>query len=254
MNEDNVSWLRDFARDIRDNAGPLIVPSGGEQYAVTADGTPHIIPNLRHYPERLILTSLDALVTMLKRDPRPDEDGPLFVSVSHVEHVEVLSPYNEDFDRRMYYMATATDVPGWKPKETLDLEEAKVALQSRFQPNEGSAYLLRVLSSVTAKNEITTDDNGLVNTIVTTAGAVLKNAESIRPVNALRPYRTFQEVEQPESLFLTRIKAPKAGTPSVTFIEAAAQAAAQAAADSYEWKLSPREKEIQNQLGKEAKA
>jgi hypothetical protein len=40
-------------------------------------------------------------------------------------------------------------------------------------------------------------------------GIALVGTENIKPIVPLRPYRTFQEVEQPESEFLVRIREGK---------------------------------------------
>lgn len=40
---------------------------------------------------------------------------------------------------------------------------------------------------------------------MTQKGVALQQNQTIRPLVRLRPYRTFQEVEQPEGLFLIRI-------------------------------------------------
>ena len=49
----------------------------------------------------------------------------------------------------------------------------------------------------------------------TQKGVALQTNEAIRPIVKLRPYRTFQEVEQPESTFLIRIS-----DRGISFIEA----------------------------------
>lgn len=62
--------------------------------------------------------------------------------------------------------------------------------------------------------------------MVTKKGIDLQANEAIKPIIGLRPYRTFQEVEQPESVFLIRINER-----GISFIEA----------DGGMWKLKARE-------------
>ena len=59
------------------------------------------------------------------------------------------------------------------------------------------------------------NDNGIATTITTQKGVALQTNEQIRPLVKLRPYRTFQEVEQPESIFLIRVS-----DRGISFIEA----------------------------------
>ena len=61
--------------------------------------------------------------------------------------------------------------------------------------------------------------------MVMTKGASLAENVTIKPIVKLRPYRTFQEVEQPEGLFLIRIRER-----GIAFIEA----------DGGMWKLTAR--------------
>jgi len=112
------------------------------------------------------------------------------------------------WERQDLYTAKAEDIPGWRDAY-FTYEEAVIALRSRFIPNEGTAYLLELLSRVSKQAEINTHDNGITQTTVAKKGIALLGTEIIRPIVPLRPYRTFQEVEQPESDFLVRIQEGK---------------------------------------------
>ena len=70
------------------------------------------------------------------------------------------------------------------------------------------------------------NDNGIATTITTQKGVALQSNEQIRPIITLKPYRTFQEVEQPESIFLIRVNER-----GITFTEA----------DGGMWKLKARQ-------------
>lgn len=87
------------------------------------------------------------------------------------------------------------------------------------QPVEG----LRLLRT---EPKVTYNDNGIATSVVTKTGVALQTNESIRPIVSLRPYRTFQEVEQPASQFLIRINER-----GILFTEA----------DGGMWKLKARE-------------
>lgn len=72
---------------------------------------------------------------------------------------------------------------------------------------------------------MTYNDNGVATTIVTQQGVALQGKTTIRPIINLKPYRTFQEIEQPASDFLIRVN-----DRYITFIEA----------DGGMWKLAAR--------------
>jgi hypothetical protein len=107
----------------------------------------------------------------------------------------------------------------------LPFEEALIALRTRFQPTADTEYALKLLSDITTGSKVTYNDNGIATSVVTKKGIDLQSNASIRPIIKLRPYRTFQEVEQPESQFLIRINER-----NISFIEA----------DGGMWKLSAR--------------
>lgn len=72
-------------------------------------------------------------------------------------------------------------------------------------PNEGTAYLLDLLSRMTNENSVSTNDNGVTQTVEARQGVALNAVVEIKPRVMLRPFRTFLEVEQPESEFLLRV-------------------------------------------------
>ena len=80
-----------------------------------------------------------------------------------------------------------------------------IALRTRFQESADSEYALKLLSDITTGSKVTYNDNGVATAIVTQSGIALPQNTNIRPIIKLRPYRTFQEVEQPESQFLIRV-------------------------------------------------
>ena len=126
----------------------------------------------------------------------------------------------------MYYEAKATDVPGWDERVQLPFEEMQIALRTRFQETADTPYIQKLLTEISTGAKITFNDNGVATTVVTKKGIDLQNNETIRPIITLRPYRTFQEIDQPESVFLIRINER-----GISFIEA----------DGGMWKLKARE-------------
>lgn len=80
-----------------------------------------------------------------------------------------------------------------------------IALRTRFEHTTDTDYALKLLSEITTGAKVTFNDNGIATTVVTQKGIALQGNESIRPIITLKPFRTFQEVEQPSSEFLIRI-------------------------------------------------
>lgn len=58
---------------------------------------------------------------------------------------------------------------------------------------------------MTNENSVSTNDNGVTQTVEARQGVALNAVVEIKPRVMLRPFRTFLEVEQPESEFLLRV-------------------------------------------------
>lgn len=84
-------------------------------------------------------------------------------------------------------------------------EKAIIELRSNFVPSDGTDYLLDFLSRIDKNSSVMTKDNGVSQTVEARRGVALRDVMPIKPRVALRPFRTFQEVEQPESEFLLRL-------------------------------------------------
>ncbi len=184
---------------------------GGHNYLISDDAYKEIVPDKFSLPSRFDFTSLDGLVQTLKAEigEIPDKThtlGTVYVNVETPKRVSVYSGLDE-FNRRAVLYQANCPRDGWQQTENwLEHERAMIALQSQFESNEGTAYLLDFLSRVTDENSVSSDDNGVTQTVQVKKGISLAGREQIRPIVSLRPYRTFLEVEQPESAFLIRIK------------------------------------------------
>lgn len=199
--------LKELFDRIQDAAAPIFHTENGKTFVVTTSGSIERIDATHDIPKTKRLTSLDALVKLVKTEALSMGYSPVYLTVgSHME-VECFTrpdPENDNI-RATLYIAEAKDTPGWEEKVILSFEEAQIALRTRFQETPDTLYALKLLSDISCGAKVVYNDNGVATTITTSKGIALQGADSIRPLIQLKPYRTFQEVEQPESLFLIRI-------------------------------------------------
>lgn len=202
--------LKEFIEHIQETTKPLIHTidpdiDSGSTFVVTSNGrTVELHPTIDH-PDTLQLHSLEALVTLVKTEAA-NMDAPLYITIP--DHLTVRCfgqpQIAARFFRQVFYEAKATDVPGfWDGFR--EQEKAIIELRSRFAPGEGVDYLLDLLSRINKESGVTTIDNGVSQTVEARQGVALKTTVQLKPRVPLRPYRTFQEVEQPESEFLLRM-------------------------------------------------
>lgn len=226
--------LKEFIEHIQKTTQPLLCTVdpdiySGNTFAVTPDGYVHEIRPAIDHPDILPLHSLDALVKLVRTEAaKMAAPSPLYITIP--DHLTVRCFGQPDaearFFRQVYYEAKATDVPGWGEKVQLGFEEAQIALRTRFQETKDTLYAMKLLSDICCGAKVVYNDNGIATTVTTQKGVALQSNEQIRPIITLKPYRTFQEVEQPESIFLIRVNER-----GITFTEA----------DGGMWKLNARQ-------------
>lgn len=220
---------------IEELARPQIHAFGENEYVISGGGALSQIRPEMDYATEIQLYSLDALVQMIKTEALRGYKPPIYIMAKGHDGVECfLSPNSELRYRRMtLYSVSAKDVPGWSAADVLPFEEALIAIRTRFQQTPDTEYLLKLLSEITNKAKVTYADNGIATSVVTQSGVALQQSVPIKPIVSLRPYRTFQEIEQPASEFHIRISER-----GIRFIEA----------DGGMWKLAAR-KSIVEYLG-----
>lgn len=218
--------LKEAIEKIEELAKPTILEVDGKTFAIDYGGHATQILAPLFYPERKDLSSLDALTLMIREEAVPAY-GKIFVNIPSPTCVHAFLSPNPDLreERMTIYRADATDVPGWDEETRLAFDKATVALQTRFQESDDREYTLNLLSQITTGAKVTYNDTGVATTVVTQRGVSLQQNSTIRPIVRLRPYRTFQEIEQPVGLFLIRIDER-----GITFTEA----------DGGMWKLEAR--------------
>ena len=139
---------------------------------------------------------------------KPHIDRPANLSVSGLDSIDartvsVFTTYDDMMCRDSLYTAKC-DVPGFRDGFR-EYEQAIIELRSKFMPGEGVDYLLDLLSRMSKDSGVTTRDNGVSQEVVARQGVSLKALVQVKPRVALRPFRTFLEVEQPVSEFLLRL-------------------------------------------------
>lgn len=182
---------------------PQAFAIGGQTYT---DGHLTRIPPHVDRPECITVSGLDGVCKLIRTEL--EKVGvTILVQAKSYKTVEVMTTYLPDFSRNALYRAEA-DVPGLRTGFR-DRETALIELRSLFIPNEGTAYLLDLLSRITDEKSVSSKDNGVTQVVEARQGVALNAMVEIRPRVLLRPFRSFLEVEQPESEFLLRVDADK---------------------------------------------
>ena len=104
----------------------------------------------------------------------------------------------------------------------LNNEDFIIKLKSLFVETEDQKRLLSYVSKLTVSDRIEAHDDGVTQTasVVRGSSGALKANEVAPSIVSLRPYRTFNEIEQPASQFLFRLRHGSDKVPTCALFEA----------------------------------
>lgn len=123
--------------------------------------------------------------------------------------------------REIYFCSIATEL--WRKREAAikcelpetygrfafgherDSEKFIIEVMTNFVDSTIRENLLKLAGNITSGNVTTSDDDGITQGVTVKSGVALKQATEIKNPFLLRPYRTFIEVEQPQSPFIFRL-------------------------------------------------
>lgn len=163
-----------------------------------------IIPVERPRVKTLELTTLNSLVKLIQEEST-DYITPLIVQVSSYDAVEVFAGIQAaDRKRENPYRCKAETIR-IQFDQKLDYESMMIALKSKFVQTSELLELVKLLGSITEQNSAQVSDDGFSQNVVVRKGIALKDNKTINPIVKLKPYRTFAEIDQPESEFLLRL-------------------------------------------------
>lgn len=206
-----VSFLKDAIEKIAGMAYPhFYKDEDSRQLYYDRGGDYEPVEPPLYVTKQLRLSSLDALVKVVKTECqavlRDYRAGVYYISVPSPTQVEVYSTPRRDLrsQRRELCVAEAVDIPGFRDR-TYEYEAAIIALRSRFAPSEDQAYVLDLMGHLVSEQTVQTEDDGITQRVQVNAGVQMTRITQVKPIVRLRPYRTFQEVFQPESEFLIRL-------------------------------------------------
>jgi hypothetical protein len=151
------------------------------------------------------------------------------VLVESPERVSFVSMVQEPWlDRDRFARAVPPSEYKHPWGQYLDQEHFLIWLQSNFVPSDDSAALLRLVGNLRSERVATLVDDGTTQVASVKAGITKVNEIEVKNPVTLRPFRTFAEVEQPQSKFIVRLRDAKEGMPpGVALFEVA----------DYSWKL-----------------
>lgn len=142
----------------------------------------------------------------------------MIIHVTGPTRVELYSGLTGERKREKLFICSA-ETPRFHYDEWYDQERFLIELQADFEVNTDLEAILKVSGNVEAKTTANYGDDGVTQKTTIKQGIASKADVLVPNPVTLIPYRTFLEVNQPESEFVFRIK-DVGGVPAFKIVEA----------------------------------
>ncbi|MBQ8122105.1 MAG: hypothetical protein IJ170_02170 [Ruminococcus sp.] len=148
--------------------------------------------------------TLDGLVNTLKEE-HSYFNGPLIVNIYDEKTVMVYAAINLNDRQREEPYAVSAELVSIPFNQMLNYESMMITLKSKFVETPELLETVKLLGTITEENSAQLSDDGFTQSVVVRKGIAMKEGKVVKPIVRLKPYRTFNEVDQPESEFLLRL-------------------------------------------------
>lgn len=179
---------------------PEIMDINGETYSDKP------LNRIVHNPKasKIEMTTLTSLVEYIKARIDVMDDK----MIIHVVSPTIVQLYSQlDFDREREHIVTVNaQLPDFTYGRYMGHESFIIALQSKFIGNDDRELLLKFAGTVENGTVAQYGDDGITQKATIKTGIASKGDAVVPNPVKLRPYRTFLEVEQPESSFIFRMR------------------------------------------------
>ncbi len=173
------------------------------------DGKIYCNKNLTRYhnfdtASEVRVNTLTALVDYIKGKPEELRES----SILHIKSPIEVCLYSGLIDERIRetLMRSNAIVNEFKFDHYYDQERFLIELQANFLETEDLMNIKTVAGNIQAGTTANYDDDGVSQKTTIKSGIAMRQDVIVPNPVSLRPYRTFAEIEQPESNYVFRIK------------------------------------------------
>ena len=130
---------------------------------------------------------------------------PMMIHVASPTHVEFISSLDEEREREVLCVADA-NVNEFRFNTWMDQEAFILSMQADFNPNDDRDIILKFAGNAMKQNEVAYADDGVTQTATMKMGASTAAKVQVPNPVLLAPFRTFQEIRQPETHYIFRMR------------------------------------------------
>lgn len=189
-----------FIKKILELAPTNIIEKSGRTFS---DGT--LLPIKEPAVSPITCHTLTGLVDFYDALPEDDQGRVLFL-VEDFNRVHIVSEIFGPEKQREYFITAEA----YKQDDPFDKyfkhEDFMIKMLSLFVQDDTTAKVLKIVGNLKSEAGAAYSDDGLTQIVTAKTGITkVENIDLPNPIK-LRPYRTFTDIEQPESSFVLRLK------------------------------------------------
>jgi hypothetical protein len=189
----------------------MVIEVDGNYPKYTASTLKPIIYNPK--PETVIVHNLRGFCGFIKNDiDKAIKGKPHLIVVNDHKSVNLISEADDAEQKRTVLVSAeiSEELKEFPFGRFLSQEEFAITFRSLFKQRKDDDfdYVLSYASKLIGGTQIELEDDGVTQKVAVarSVSGALKDKVVLKPIVKLSPYRTFREVEQPESEFLLRIR------------------------------------------------
>lgn len=198
---------------IEDMAKPFIINVDGKLFTskkLTEVNPEKQQPEIKVFdPPELKFWTLTSFVDFIAANLEGIIIDNMFIHVVDYKTVMLIEKFDSSKEKRKCHIGAYLDeVEGFPFNRWIDKEDFVIKSLSFFEQNPGLESIHRYTGKMSDERIHTNQDDGITQQVHLTNGVVIeKGLAAIKNPFMLRPYRTFLEIQQPESAYNFRIQA-----------------------------------------------
>lgn len=161
-------------------------------------------------PQPLSIHTLSGFMGLLELDFEGfrGTDSGVFIQVESFDEVNLVGAVSDPFGRRQTFIKAKALPPErrFRFNEYMPQEEFNIGLRSLFVQTSELDGLVALAGNIAKEAEVRQQDDGFSQSVTAKAGVHLVREVVVKPRVTLKPFRTFHEVEQPDSDFIFRVQ------------------------------------------------
>lgn len=182
---------------------PELVEAENKTYS-----TRELIPIIEAECRAIRVYSLQSFVNYILKNPDNNIDKIKIINIENPLKVVASSAIFGKFKQRENYIVADYSelIPQINFGRYMNIEEFIIMLKSKFLFTEDLENIIKVVGNISDENVTQYNDDGITQKVTTRTGIARVGEVALPPKVKLTPFRTFIEVQQPESEFLLRAK------------------------------------------------